>query len=168
MSNVRSQPLPPRLPESVAASEGSRRRRPRIGVVKGAHVEGAFLALIYGAVALLVVLSLFGTFYGLAGRDAPLAEPWRMALDAYGAPRVLLTALLIQGVLTVAQWGARQMARHNRYWWLAWLAALAPSVYYNVGAYHTPAVALGAPWLVAFVLIVAGDIVPELVSVQQD
>lgn len=163
MSNVRSQPLPPRLPES-----SERRARPHIGVVKGVHVERAFLTLIYVAVAVLVALSIFGTFYGLLGRAAPLAEPWRMALDAYAAPRALGLALVVQAVFTVVQWGARQMARRNRYWWLVWLAALAPSVYYNVGAYHTPAVALGAPWLVAFVLIVAGDIVPELVSVQQD
>lgn len=145
-----------------------RPRRPNIGVIPGAAVERAFIGLMYTGVVALVVLSVFGTFYGVQGREAPLSAPWEMAVDAWNAPSVLLRAFLVQAVLTVAQWGAHELAARDRLWWLAWLAALAPSVYYNVQAYFDPAVALGAPWLIALILIAAGDIVPELVGIRRD
>jgi hypothetical protein len=151
--------------------QARRPRRPNIGVIPGAAVERAFIGLMYTGVVLLVVLSVFGTFYGLQGRAAPLSAPWwlwRMVLDAWEAPAVLGRAFLVQAVLTIAQWGAHELAGRDRLWWLAWLAALAPSVYYNVQAYFDPAIALGAPWLIALILIAAGDIVPELVGIKRD
>jgi hypothetical protein len=148
--------------------QARRPRRPNIGVIPGAAVERAFIGLMYTGVVLLVVLSILGTFYGLQGRAAPLGTPWLMAVDAWEAPGILGRAFLVQAVLTIAQWGAHELAGRDRLWWLAWLAALAPSVYYNVQAYFDPAIALGAPWLIALILIAAGDIVPELVGIKRD
>lgn len=146
----------------------TRRNAPRIGFIPGAAIERVFLALMYSGVLALVVASVFGTFYGIIGRDAPLANPWQMVLDGYAVPWLLGRAFLVQAVLTVAQWGAHQLAEKDRRWWFAWLAALAPSVYYNVQSYFDPAVALGVPWLIALILITAGDIIPELVGIRRD
>lgn len=143
-------------------------RRPKIGLIPAAAIESAFLWVLYTVVILLVVLSLFGTFYGLIGKDAPLGKPWLMMVDAWGAPAYLLGAFALQGLLTLAQWAARLKAEDDRRWWFAYLAALAPSVYYNVDAYYVPAVAMGVPFVIALILIIAGDIIPELVGIKRD
>ena len=166
MSGVRSGPL-----SSGGTSGGESRppaRAPRIGLVRGASIERAFLGMLYIACFILALLSLFGTFYGLQGRDGPLAEPWHMAVDAVAAPVWMAWALVLQGVLTLTQWGARQLARRDARWWLLYVAVLALSVYYNVVAYLDPAVALGVPPVLAFFLIAAGDALPELAVVKHD
>jgi hypothetical protein len=158
VSNVRSAPL-----------EGGKAKSkpPEIGVLSGAAIERAFVGLLYAMTALLALLSLFGTFYGMLGVPGPLAAPWLMPADAAAAPEWFGGAFVVQLVSTLAQWGARQMARHTPRWWLLYLAALGLSVYYNLVAYHAPAVALGVPWLLAAILIIAGDAVPELVVVKR-
>lgn len=145
-----------------------RKRGPKIGLIPAGAVETAFLWLLYAAVIGLVVLSFFGTFYGFIGKDAPLAAPWLMAVDAWGAPGALLKAFGLQMLLTLAQWAARLRAVDDRRWWFAYLAALAPSVYYNIDAYFAPALVMGVPIVIALILIIAGDIIPELVGIRRD
>lgn len=141
-------------------------RAPQLGMVRGATIERAFIGLLYTLALALALLSLFGTFYGLQGRDAPLAQPWTMVIDGVAAPSWLAGAFALQVVLTLAQWGARQLAKRGARWWLLYLAALGLSVYYNVVAYYDPALALGVPWLVALLLIVGGDAAPEFTVVR--
>jgi hypothetical protein len=148
------------LVDGVPAKE----RRPRIGLVRGAHIEGAFIVMLYGAMLALALLSAFGTFYGMRGQAAPV--PWLMPFDAYAAPALFGIAVAVQVVLTLVQWGARQMARHDPRWWIVYLVALAWSVYYNGVAYLGLAVVGGVPWLVALLLIIAADAVPEWMVVK--
>lgn len=160
MSNVRSAPL--------VNGESAKNKTPQIGFVSGSAIERVFIAGLYVALALLALLSVFGTFYGMRGAPAPLAEPWLMVVAAAAAPVAAGWSALLQMALSLTQWGARQRARRNPRWWLLYLAVLTPSVYYNFVAYFDPAVALGVPWLIALLLIVSGDVIPELVAVRQD
>jgi hypothetical protein len=41
-------------------------------------------------------------------------------------------------------------------------------VYYNLDAYYVPAIVMGVPFVIALILIVAGDIIPELVGIRRD
>lgn len=143
------------------------RRRVRIGFIRPGHVEGLFIAVLYLALLLLVALSVVGTFYGLLGQDAPLSAPLRMISAARSAPKIALLAFVIQAVLTVTQYGARQLAHHDRRWWILYLVALGISVYYNYHAYWTPLTAMVA-WYLALLLIVAGDVLPEFIAVRRD
>jgi hypothetical protein len=140
--------------------------RKRIGFLRPGHIENAFIAALYLALLVLVVLSFLGTFYWLLGSDAPLSEPLTIVGDVLAAPRVFGIACAIQFALMLAQWGARQFARRDRRWWLIYLAALGFSVYYNIQAYYAPLVALGVAGWVSAAIIVAGDIVPEVTAVR--
>jgi len=140
--------------------------RPRVGFLRPAHVERAFIALLYLALLLLVVLSVFGTFYGQSGKDAPIATPLQMLRDVAQAPTSLAFAFGVQIVLTLVQYGARQMARRDRRWWALYLVALGISVYYNFEAYWTPLTAL-VSGLIAAPLIIAGDVLPEFIAVRR-
>lgn len=147
-------------------------RKARIGFIRPGQVEGAFIALLYSALLLLVLLSVIGTFYGRRGEDAPIgAGALNFALrtwaDTTAAPAALAVAVVIQAVLTVIQYGARQMSRRDRKWWLLYLVALGFSVYYNVEAYWTPLTAL-VPVYLAGLLIVAGDVLPEFIAVRRE
>lgn len=139
--------------------------RPRIGFLKPGHVEDAFIALLYTALAVLVLLSVVGTFYGWRGEHAPLSAPLQFLTDVQNGG--IVAALIIQIVLTVLQWGARQLARHDRRWWMLYLAALIISVYYNVQAYWTPLNEL-TTWYTAALLIIAGDVLPEFLAVKHE
>jgi hypothetical protein len=141
--------------------------RPRIGFIRPSQVERAFIALLYLTLFLLVALSVLGTFYGQRGAGAPLTTPFQIARDVVSAPGALFLALALQFVLTAVQYGARSFARHDRRWWLLYLAALAISVYYNVQAYWTPLTALIPAYLAGF-LIVAGDVLPEFLAVRRE
>lgn len=158
MSNVQTQARP---------AEPAKGKAPQIGILSGAGIERAFIGLLYVTAGLLALLSLFGTFYGLRGIAGPLAQPWTMPGDAIAAPEWFGGAFVLQLVSTLVQWGARQMARRDPRWWLLYLAALGLSVYYNFVAYFEPAVALNVPWLLAAILIIAGDAVPELVVIKR-
>jgi hypothetical protein len=142
-------------------------RKARVGFLRPGHVEGAFIALLYLALLLLVALSVLGTFYGLRGEAAPIATPLAIVDDLLTAPRVAGLALLIQFVLTTIQYGSRQLSRRDRRWWVLYLVALGISVYYNSYAYWTPLTAL-VPWYLAGFLIVAGDILPEFIAVRRE
>ncbi len=161
MSNVRSEPLK----DGQTASQ-SAVRRPRIGFLRPAHIETAFVALIYVALGLLVLLSVVGTFYGWRSLSAPLSTPWAIIADIRAAPVLFAVAAGIQGALSLSQYGARQFARHDRRWWIGYLVALAISVYYNILAYWTPLADMGLAWYVALALLLAGDIIPEIAAVR--
>ncbi len=139
--------------------------RPRIGFLRPGHIEDAFIALLYSALFVLVLLSVVGTFYGWRGEQAPLSRPLQFLADVQTGG--IFAALVIQVVLTVLQWGARQLARHDRRWWMLYLAALSVSVYYNVQAYWIPLNELTA-WYTAAVLIIAGDVLPEFLAVRHE
>lgn len=164
MSNLRSEPL---KSETKSSETSTKRDRPRVGFLRPSHIERAFLALLYLALLLLILLSLAGTFYGWRGIVAPLTTPWRIVTDMAGASGDLGIAFVIQLVLSLTQYGARQMARHDRRWWFLYLAALAISVYYNFQAYWTPLTDL-IPVYVAAVLIIAGDVLPEFLAVRHE
>lgn len=154
MSNIRSEPL-----------RGEKRSTtPPIGVIPPGGVEHAFIALLYTAVILLAWLSVVGTFYGMRGLHAPL-HPFAQWAAIIGALDIFVQALALQVVLTLAQWGGRQLARNDRRWWFLYLAALGISVYYNMQAYYDPLTAILSPAIV-LLLIVAGDILPEFVAVK--
>ena len=157
-TRVRSEP-------TVNGKVAARRAAPRIGFLRPGHIERAFIALLYLALAGLVLLSIVGTFYGWRGEYAPLTRPLQFIADIQTGG--IVAALIIQIVLTIAQWGARQLARHDRRWWLLYLAALAISVYYNTQAYWTPLNELVA-WYTAALLIIAGDVLPEFLAVKHE
>lgn len=138
---------------------------PPIGVIPPGSIERAFLALLYVMVLLLAWLSVLGTFYGMRGLSAHLL-PLAQLADIQAAPPIFVQALAIQIVLTLAQWGGRQMARRSPWWWIVYLVALGISVYYNVQAYYGPLTALALSPVVAYVLIVVGDVLPEFIAVR--
>ncbi len=145
----------------------SRRSGPEIGFLSPAAIETAFRALLYSGITLLVLLSVVGTFYGVAGQQAPLAEPGRIVADIVTRYEAFMMACLLQVVLTLTQYGSRQMTRHDPRWWLVYLAALGVSLYYNVQAYYMPLLAMGVPWLLDYIVIAAGDVLPEFGSVRR-
>lgn len=165
-NNVRSAPLADGEP--VRDFHAPRRSgRPQLGLVRGATIERAFVAMLYLMAFLLGALSVLGTFFGMRGLASPpaLGLVWQSITSA---PEWVVYALVMQGALTIAQWGARQMAKHDRRWWLLYIAVLSLSVYYNLVAFFGIAVdALGLPWLLAAILIIAGDALPELVVVRR-
>jgi type IV secretory pathway VirB2 component (pilin) len=140
---------------------------PRIGFLRAGQVESAFRVLLYLTLLMLVALSIIGTFYGRAGAAAPITAPLTMVLTMVAMPAALGMAVLIQVVLTLVQYGSRQFARRDRRWWFLYLVALGISVYYNYQAYWTPLGAL-MPGYLAFMLIVAGDVLPEFIAVRRD
>lgn len=146
----------------------SERRAPALGVIRARHVETAFLTLLYAAVSLLAGLSVCGTFYGLAGRSAPLTQPWGILGDIAANAQLFGAAFGVQLALTVVQWGARQWARAAARWWLAYLAALGISVYYNLVAYYDPLIAVGVPGWAVIVGLLLADAAPELIVVRRE
>lgn len=151
-----------------AAKAPARRRRYQGGVIRGESVDAAFTVLLYFVLALLVLASWFGTFYGIRGEPAPLASTWRMAADALADRARFLQGGAVQAFLMIVQWGARRRARQNPAYWFLWLAGLLPSVYYNLGSYWAPMLALGVPTVLAALIIVGGDVVPEVFGQRED
>lgn len=143
------------------------KRHARVGFIRPGQIEHAFTALLYLMLLVLVVLSVLGTFYGQRGAVAPLAAPLRVITDVSSAWGAFGLALLVQSVLTVVQYGARQFASRDRRWWILYLAALGVSVYYNIQAYWAPLIVL-LPVYLAGLLIVAGDVLPEFLAVRRE
>lgn len=153
-------------PTNTAPRPSASSRAPQIGVIPPAGIERAFVAALYLSALGLALLSVIGTFFGMLGLSAVLWPPDLIAIVA-AQPLMLGLAVVVQFALSLAQYGARQMAHHDRRWWLLYLAALALSVWYNLIAYHGLAVAAGVPWLLAGILIIAADVFPELVMVRR-
>lgn len=156
---------PPQKAQAVTAP--ARSGKPRIGFLRASAIERAFILMIYGGVLALIALSIVGTFYGSHGRPAPISNPgaiWRTMWQS-GTPGLI--AVGMQLALSLTQYGARQMSRHDWRWWLLYLAALGISVYFNWQAYYTPLLAYMLPGY-AVALILAFDILPEFVSIRHD
>ena len=143
------------------------RKVPRVGFLRPIYVERAFLALLYLTLLVLVLLSVIGTYYGLASNSAPLLRPAQILADIGANTDRLWVAIVIQAFLTLAQYGARQLARHDPRWWFLYLAALGISVYYNFQAYWVPLNDLTL-WPIAAVAIVAGDVLPEFIAIRHE
>lgn len=158
---VRSEPL------TSPTVTPAKRKAPRIGFLTPGAIERAFIALLYLTLLLLVVLSFIGTFYGLGGNSAPLLTPGRIVADIRANTDRLWVAVVLQLVLMLAQYGTRQMARHDRRWWFLYLAALGISMYYNFMAYWTPLAAM-LGMAVAGIIIVVGDILPEFIAMRHE
>lgn len=153
-------------PAKEAEPKAQRPRAPQIGVITPATIERAFIGMLYLACFALVVLSVVGTFYGLQRIPAPLLSPVLMFADVLNNGGGFGLAVAIQVALTLTQYGARAMARRDRRWWFLYLAALAISVYYNFQAYYVPITAMAnAP--IAWLLIIAGDVLPEFIAVKR-
>lgn len=157
----RAKKAPARVASKASAS------KPRIGFLRASAIERAFIGLIYGIILTLVVASVVGTFYGVYGMAAPITQPFQIISDIQGAGNTLYVAIAIQAVLTIAQYGARQLARHDPRWWLLYLAALGVSVYFNVQAYYTPLLVYAAPGT-DYLIIVACDILPEFMAIRHE
>lgn len=150
-----------------SARAASRATKPRIGFLPASAIERAFILLIYVGVLLLIMLSIVGTFYGARSSAAPITKPgviWATMRDSgYG----FWLAVGVQAALSLTQYGARQLARHDARWWLLYLAALGISVYFNIQAYAAPLQVYMLPGY-AYALILAFDILPEFVSIRHD
>ena len=154
-------------PAKSARSGKSSATKPRIGFLRASHIERAFIALIYATVGGLIAVSVIGTFYGRAGNAAPITDPGAIWATMRDSGNAIWWALVVQGVLSLTQYGARQMARHDGRWWLVYLASLGVSVYYNIQAYYTPLLIYMLP-AYAYLLILAFDVIPEFVSLRHD
>ena len=152
---------------SKAAPPTARRSRVYRPPVPAGAVEAVFLGLLPAAMLLLMALSVVGTYYGARGIAAPLWQPWLIVRDMVSSWSVTLLAVVAQLALTVAQWGGRQVARRDARWWALYALALALSVYWNWEAFGAPLVGAGVPWLVALLIIAAGDILPEWLLVDE-
>lgn len=151
----------------VRSEQLDTRAAPRIGFLKPGGVERAFVALLYLTLFVLVVLSILGTFYGIGGNVAPLLSPRQMIADVAANLDRLWVSIAIQVFLSLGQYGARQMARHDPRWWILYLAALSISVYYNFQAYWLPLnVIVAMP--VAGAIIVLGDVLPEFIAIRHE
>lgn len=160
----------PTAPTSAPATDlrtSSKRPRPRIGFLNPAAIERAFKTLLYGTLLALVVLSVVGTYYGLAQASAPLMSPRQIYADIQANTDRLWVALAIQVFLTLTQYGSRTMARHDRRWWFLYLVSLGISVYYNYQAYWVPLNELTL-WPIAAAVIIAGDVLPEYIAIRHE
>lgn len=166
---VKSRPIPPDQGQGHQPPARSP-RRPQPYRWRGC-LPGPILALLVElsipvVSLLLIALSVLGTFYGARGLPVPLFAPARLWADLSGAWGLVALAGCGQLALAVAQWGGRQAARDDRRYWALYLASLGLSVWWNWRGYGPPLTAIGVPWLVALLLIVAGDVAPELALVR--
>jgi len=160
-------PLHSATPSSRPADMPKRSAKPRIGFLRPVHVERAFVIMLYAAIFALVILSVLGTFYGWRGVAAPILNVRQIWRDVTTDTSMFGLAIGIQIVLSLAQYGARVMARYDPRWWILYLVALAISVYYNIQAYWTPLSAL-MPSYVVMPFLIALDAVPEFMAVRHD
>lgn len=153
--------------QSQPTTPAKRRPAPRIGFINPRGIERAFIILLYLTLLALIVLSVLGTFYGVGGNIAPLLAPRLIVADLVANTDRLFVALAIQLFLTLGQYGARQMSRHDPRWWLLYLAALGISVYYNFQAYWVP-LTIVASQPVALTAIILGDVLPEFIGIRHE
>lgn len=145
-----------------------RRAGPSTTLLSGDAMERTLIIVLQLAAWLLIFISMVGTFYGVGPDPAPLWTPLQIWRDVMGSLLLFSLAIVGQGILSVAQWGSRNAAKRDRRWWFAYLAVLAPSVWWNWEAYGPPLTDVGVPWVVALGIIILGDVGPELVLVSTD
>ena len=145
---------------------GKPRRALKTGMIKRGMLASALIILLRVIMIALVVLSVFGTFYAMRGQDAPLTSIWLMFVHAADDGGTFLNALILQALLSVAQWGSSELAQEDTRWWWMYAGALLPSIWMNIEAYATPVMALmgwqGPFVILAWGIIVAADVAPEL------
>jgi len=140
-------------------------RGSRTGLVPRAKVVTALILLLRGVLIGLMVLSLFGTFYGLLGIEAPFPNIFLMTRDVLFDSATVLTALGAQLLFSLVQWGRASLAKEDRRWGFLYLLALAPSAWMNIQSYATPTLDLlgwsSDRFVIVAALIIAADVAPE-------
>ena len=140
-------------------------RGSRTGLVPRAKVVTALILLLRGVLIGLMGLSLFGTFYGLLGIEAPFPNIFLMTRDLLFDSATFLTALGAQLLFSLVQWGSASLAKEDRRWWFLYLMALAPSAWMNIQSYEQPTLDLlgwsSDRFVIVAALIIAADIAPE-------
>lgn len=137
-----------------------------IGVLSGSHIERMFVTALRIGAWTLIALSVLGTFYGARGNAIPLSLVviWQ---DITSQLAIALAAFIGQGLLSLIQWGGRQLAQRDRRWWLVYLLSLSLSAWWNWTAYGTPLIGLHVPWLIAAGIVLGSDIFPEWALVKR-
>jgi hypothetical protein len=164
-------PMPEAAPgpqQSKPKRRKKRRAGPSTTQLSGEAMERTLIIVLQLAAWLLIFISMVGTFYGVGPEPAPLWTPRQIWIDVTGSLLGFSLAVVGQSILSVAQWGSRNAAKRDRRWWFAYLAVLAPSVWWNWEAYGPPLTDVGVPWAVALGIILLGDVGPELVLVRTD
>lgn len=138
----------------------------QIGMLPGLSVERLFVITLRISALTLIAGSIMGTFYGSRGTTIPLSLAV-IAQDITSQPGAFLIAAVVQGLLSLVQWGARQMAHRDRRWWALYLVSLSLSAWWNWTAYAAPLIAFRVPWPVALGIIIGGDIFPEVTLVKK-
>lgn len=173
MSNqykITSEPLENYKPRPADVPAGMIRdnaRRVQTGMIRAESMAGMLLALVRVGALGLVVLSIFGTFYGMNGEQLPIAKLGQVITDIALTPWGFAAAIALQIILAVIQWGARVLAKSDPRWWLLFVLALGASAYWNWVAYGAAIVAGGVPWLLAVIAVVGGDAITEIVLVRK-
>jgi hypothetical protein len=158
---IAGRPLPPAAAPKPAPPKRPTGPRWR-GCVPAGAAAAMLVALIPAFSVLLMVLSVLGTFYGARGLPVPIFAPATIWANINELRWGFALAVVAQGVLSIAQWGGRQLAQSDRRWWLLYGAALSLSVYWNWEGYWPTLQAVGIPWLVALLIIAVADIEPEV------
>lgn len=135
----------------------------KIGIISGQHAEVGFIWLLRLSGVGLVAVSVVGSFYGLRGMTA--SAPLAILVDLWSRPWWLGAALVVQTVLSLAQWGSRNRAKSDNRWWSAFAVALLISAGLNWVAYGPYLIAWGWPVILAGIAVVAGDAIAELLLV---
>lgn len=159
--NYREEPLTNYRPGQAAPSIARPVRRVQTGMIPAAHMSIALIWQIRILAIVLIMLSLFGTFYGMHGAVMPLSRPGQLLIDIGLAPAGLALAFALQLFFSVVQWGSMGLAKSNPRWWAMYLMALGFSAYWNWQAYGEPLIAMRVPWLLALIIIIASDVLAE-------
>lgn len=135
--------------------------RTQTGVVAASQIDALLNATIRVLSVVLVLLSIYGTFYGMLGRPAPLTNAARLVSDLVNLWPMFLVAFGVQALMSLLQWGAAVKAKRDPRWWIGYLLSLGVSVWLSWSGYADPLIALGMPPVLLFFLILGGDILPE-------
>lgn len=150
------------------------RERIEVGMADPGAIEVWFVRVLQLVLIILVVLSFIGTFYGMRDQTAPLSL--QIISDVLAHPEAAILALIVQGLLSITQYGSRIMSksRGDRRWWILYLFALALSLMYNMEAYGETVrgmlpdeLSTQGKSIAAFLFVLAGDVVPELLAVRK-
>lgn len=150
------------------------RERIEVGMVNPGAIEVWFVRVLQFVLIILVVLSFIGTFYGMRDQTAPLSL--QIISDVIAHPEAAILALIVQGLLSITQYGSRIMSksRNDRRWWILYLFALALSLMYNMEAYGETVrgmlpdeLSAQGKTIASFLFVLAGDVVPEILAVRK-
>jgi len=152
----------PDVPKPHGASRPPRAPQWRGYLAPGASAQVMISVIIPALLIALVVLSVLGTFYGVQSLGVPILSPGTILSGIGANPGVFAVALIAQGVLMFTQYGASELAAADSRWWIVYLLSLGASVGLNWIGYREALASLGVPVLIAFGVVIAADVVPEL------